>query len=162
MKVKCPQNTIFISRKKYFGNLTGRNRYSYVCMHCLQQHKCLKNTNGIHNTLLQLRGNALNIILLAATYVAQQYVQCFLSMETVVMQKGTTFRSTSTAYLNLHETRKGELDVHVSVHSDKFLKIKPAKCTIFSNVFLELNSTCFGQFLCPLSGVFHCTRSSCI
>jgi hypothetical protein len=26
--------------------------------------------------------------------------------------------------------------------------------------FLEWNSTCFGQFLCPLSGVFHCTYSN--
>jgi len=25
---------------------------------------------------------------------------------------------------------------------------------------LERNSTCFGQFLCPLSGVFHCTHSN--
>ena len=26
--------------------------------------------------------------------------------------------------------------------------------------FLEWNSTCFGQLLCPSSGVFHCTHSS--
>jgi hypothetical protein len=38
--------------------------------------------------------------------------------------------------------------------------IKPTRCTNFSNLFLECNSTCFGQFLCPLSGVFHCTHSS--
>ena len=30
----------------------------------------------------------------------------------------------------------------------------------FSNLFLVWNSTCFGQFLCPLSGVFHCTHSN--
>jgi hypothetical protein len=41
-----------------------------------------------------------------------------------------------------------------------FLKIKPTRCTIFSNLFLEWNFTCFGQFLCPSSGVFHCTRSN--
>jgi hypothetical protein len=29
----------------------------------------------------------------------------------------------------------------------------------FSNLFLEWNSSCFGQFLCPSSGVFHCTHS---
>ena len=29
----------------------------------------------------------------------------------------------------------------------------------FSNLFLEYNSTCFGQFLCP-SSVFHCTHSN--
>jgi len=30
----------------------------------------------------------------------------------------------------------------------------------FSNLFLEWNSTCFGQFLCPSSWVFHCTHSN--
>ena len=40
--------------------------------------------------------------------------------------------------------------------------IKPTRCTKFSNLFLEQNSTCFGQFLCPSSGVFHCTHSNCI
>ena len=38
--------------------------------------------------------------------------------------------------------------------------IKPTRCTNFSNLFLEYNSTCFGQFLCPSSGVFHCTHSN--
>jgi hypothetical protein len=42
----------------------------------------------------------------------------------------------------------------VTVHGVKFLKIKPTGCTNFSNLFLELNSTYFGQFLCPSSGVF--------
>jgi len=48
-----------------------------------------------------------------------------------------------------------EFDIHVTVHRDKFLIIKPTRCTNFSNSFLEWNSTCFGQFLCPSSGVFH-------
>jgi len=39
-----------------------------------------------------------------------------------------------------------------------FLTIKPTLCTNFSNLFFEWNSTCFGQFLCPSSGVFHCTH----
>ena len=34
------------------------------------------------------------------------------------------------------------------------LTIKPTRCTNFSNLFLEQNSTCFGQFLCPSSTVF--------
>ena len=34
------------------------------------------------------------------------------------------------------------------------------RCTNFSNFFLEWNSTCFGQFLCPSSGVFHCKHSN--
>jgi len=53
-------------------------------------------------------------------------------------------------------------DVHVSVHRDKFLIIKPTRCTNFSSLLLKWNSTCFGQFLCPSSGVFHCTHSNCI
>jgi len=46
------------------------------------------------------------------------------------------------------------------VHRDKFLIIKPTKCINFSNLFLEWNSTCFGQFLYPSSGVFHCRHSN--
>ena len=51
-------------------------------------------------------------------------------------------------------------DVHVTVHRDKFLIINPTRCTNFSNLYLEWNCTCFGQFLCPSSGVFHCTHSN--
>jgi len=43
---------------------------------------------------------------------------------------------------------------------NNFLIIKSTRCTNFSNLFLEWNSTCFGQFLCPSSGVFHCTYSN--
>ena len=35
--------------------------------------------------------------------------------------------------------------------------IKPTDALIFTNLFLSRNSTCFGQFFCPSSGVFHCT-----
>jgi len=38
--------------------------------------------------------------------------------------------------------------------------MKPTWCTNFSNLFLEWNSTCFGQFPCPSSGAFHCTHSN--
>ena len=41
-----------------------------------------------------------------------------------------------------------------------FLTIKPTRCTNSSNLFLEWKSTCFGQFLCPSSGIFHCTHSN--
>jgi len=41
-----------------------------------------------------------------------------------------------------------------------FLIIKPTRCTNFSNIFLEWNSTCFGQLLCPSSRVFHCTHGN--
>ena len=53
-----------------------------------------------------------------------------------------------------------DLDIHVTVHHVKFLIIKPTRCTNFSNIFLKLNSTCFRQFLCPSSGVFHRTHSN--
>jgi len=51
-------------------------------------------------------------------------------------------------------------DVHVTVHRDKFPIIKPTRCTNFSNLFLEWNFTCFGQFLSPSSGIFQCTHSN--
>ena len=55
---------------------------------------------------------------------------------------------------------KMEWDLYVTVHRDKFLIIQPNRCTNFSNLFLERKSTCFGKFLCPSSGVFHCTHSN--
>jgi len=57
-------------------------------------------------------------------------------------------------------TFHNKFDVHVTVHHAKFLIVKPTRCTAFSNLFLGWNSTCFGQFLCPSSGVFHCTHSN--
>jgi hypothetical protein len=42
----------------------------------------------------------------------------------------------------------------------KFLIIKPTTCTNFSNLFLEWHATYFGQFLCPSSGILHCTHSN--
>ena len=38
-----------------------------------------------------------------------------------------------------------------------FFLIKPTDALIFPSLFLSRNSACFGQFLCPSSGVFHCT-----
>ena len=43
------------------------------------------------------------------------------------------------------------------MHPNKFLFNKINKRTNFPNLFLSRISTCFGQFLCPSSGVFHCT-----
>ena len=48
-------------------------------------------------------------------------------------------------------------DVHLTVHRDKFLIIKQTRWTNFSNIFLDWNSTFFGQYLCASSGVFQCT-----
>jgi len=57
----------------------------------------------------------------------------------------------SSAFRSLTVTEKMLNKHHV------FLIIKPTRCTNFSNLFLEWNSTCFRQFLCPSPGVFHCT-----
>ena len=45
----------------------------------------------------------------------------------------------------------------LKLHCVRILVIKPTRCTNFSNLFLEYSSTCFGQFLCPSSGIFHRT-----
>ena len=45
-------------------------------------------------------------------------------------------------------------------HVHTFLIIKPTRCTNFWILFLEWNSMCFGQFLHPSWGVFHCTHSN--
>jgi hypothetical protein len=42
----------------------------------------------------------------------------------------------------------------------RFLLVKPTGCANLSNLFLEWNSACFGLFLCPSSGVFHCKNSN--
>ena len=47
--------------------------------------------------------------------------------------------------------------VHMTVHRNKFLFNKSNRRTDFPNLFLSRNSTCFGQFLCTSSGIFHCT-----
>jgi len=39
-----------------------------------------------------------------------------------------------------------------------FLKWNQLDALISPILFLEWNSTCFGQFLCPSAGVFHCTH----
>jgi hypothetical protein len=41
-----------------------------------------------------------------------------------------------------------------------FLFNKTNRYTNFPNVFLSINSTCFGQFLCPSSEVFHSTSGT--
>jgi len=45
--------------------------------------------------------------------------------------------------------------VHVTVHRDKFLIINQLDA-LNSEIYFGMK--CFGQFLCPSSGVFHCTH----
>ena len=59
-----------------------------------------------------------------------------------------------------NKTTFNYFDVHVTVHRDKFLTMKPTRYTDSLNLFLDWNSTCFGQSLCPSSGVFRCTHSN--
>jgi hypothetical protein len=52
--------------------------------------------------------------------------------------------------------------LYVTMHIIILIIIKPTRRTDFSNLFLEWNSTCFGQFLCPSSGVFHYTHTAVV
>jgi len=54
-------------------------------------------------------------------------------------------------------TRVNILDLTVD---DKFLQQNQLDAMISQIYFLEYKSTCFGQFLCPSSGVFRCTHSN--
>ena len=54
-----------------------------------------------------------------------------------------------------------------SVHHQEFFTVHTAMVYVIqvcwqlsSRIRMELKSTCFGQFLCPSSGVFHCTHSN--
>jgi len=40
-------------------------------------------------------------------------------------------------------------NTHKILNKPKVFIIKPTRCNNFSNLFLEWNYTCFGQFLCP-------------
>jgi hypothetical protein len=44
--------------------------------------------------------------------------------------------------------------------SSCLLIIKPTRCNNFSNLFSKWDSTCFWQFLCSSSGVFHCAHNN--
>jgi len=68
--------------------------------------------------------------------------------------------SSSTPNFPLYHIRPPQTTENIQYSfSYKFLTIKPTRCTNFSNLFLEWNSTCFGQF-CPSSRVFYCTHSN--
>jgi len=68
--------------------------------------------------------------------------------------------STETAVEDDRSVTTGQVTRQRMYLSRNFLIIKPTRYTDFSNLFLELNSTYFGHFLCPSAGVFHCTHSN--
>jgi len=55
-----------------------------------------------------------------------------------------------------------KFDVHVIVYCVKISYNKPTRCANFTNLFLEGNSTCFGQFLCPSSGIFFTVHTAVV
>jgi len=70
-----------------------------------------------------------------------------------------------------NDTDNGGVDVRVECEVDierlpqlrsvwNILIINPTRRTNFSNLFWEQKSTCFGQFLCPSSGVSHSTHNN--
>jgi hypothetical protein len=65
----------------------------------------------------------------------------------------------SCAKSNLHEVMYGFYG-YETVHRDTFLILKPTRCTKFSNLSMKWHSTFFRQFLCPSSGVLHCTHTN--
>jgi len=68
--------------------------------------------------------------------------------------------ATNVGGLIMLQTLASFYNAYVTVHRVKFLIMQPTSCANFSNLFLEWNSACFGQFLCPSSVVFHCTHSN--
>jgi hypothetical protein len=64
------------------------------------------------------------------------------------------------AFYIMHPSVALKFEGHVTVYCVKYLIIKPTRCTNFSDLFLEWNTTCFGQFFCLSSGDFHCTHSN--
>jgi hypothetical protein len=67
--------------------------------------------------------------------------------------QGPSLGSTSDTFPQRDQQIRPRCKIH-------FLVLKPTRCTNFSKLFLEWNSTCFGQFLCPSLEVFHCTHSN--
>jgi len=53
----------------------------------------------------------------------------------------------------LTQNRHNQIWLSEDRASRYILITKPTRCTNSSNLFLELNSTCFGQVFCPSSGV---------
>jgi hypothetical protein len=76
---------------------------------------------------------------------------------TNIQEKGAVTRRTMTSR---YDSKINYFDIYVTGNHDEFPIIKPTMCTNFSNLFLKWNSTCFAKFLCPSSGVFHCTHSN--
>jgi len=60
--------------------------------------------------------------------------------------------------IKLNNINDKKVNVKDLINMHFVLIIKPTRCTNFSNLSLEQKSTYFGKFLCPSSGVLHCTQ----
>ena len=69
----------------------------------------------------------------------------------------TRLLATKSADTSLRTSCKSVQLTNKTKLTDGFLFNKTNRRTNFPNLCLSRNSTCFGQFLCPSSGVFHCT-----
>jgi hypothetical protein len=67
----------------------------------------------------------------------------------------------SVATIETWDTKLSVLDHLILITTYILILIKkPTRLTNFSNLFFDLKSTCFGQFLCPSSGAYHCKHSN--
>ena len=74
-----------------------------------------------------------------------------------ITSHNSTYLITVCSHKNNSHTWSTIFYVHVTVHRNKCIFNKTNRLTNFPNLFLSRNSTCFGQFLRPSSGVFHYT-----
>ena len=65
----------------------------------------------------------------------------------------------SLEYPELEHFRYVQQNKYFNISFPCILLIKPTRCTNFSNLFLEQNSTCFRQVFCPSSGLYYCIHS---
>jgi hypothetical protein len=68
----------------------------------------------------------------------------------------TSFSRSRGIQINSASVHNTKNRVSSTKYKKAFLTIKPTRCTNFSNLFSN-ETRCFRQFLCPSSGVIHCT-----
>ena len=142
----------------------GLSRIHAIVMQILQYH--------VLSILIFMDGTHKNIVELYSGIISgfrTLRIACKLSFCLLLIYRADTSRSRSPSKGNylIHRSRKfGWLTFLLSCNwlwcptCGASSIIKPTRCTNFSILFLKWNSTCFGQFLCPSSGVFHCTHSN--
>ena len=102
----------------------------------------------------------------------KRYFTCltfFYHLYAIPDRKGTyrlfTFLTSIPLQRTLLKSKKDKQNLRFSLQcceGFRFLLIKPIRCTNFSNLFLEWNSTCFRQFLCPSTGIFFTAHTTMV